>query len=57
MLTKARIVRTSRHLRYLNSGTASMSPRHGVAIEILGGQREALLVPRASFVSGARGTR
>ncbi len=56
MLTRARVVRTSRHLRYLNSRTASMSARHGFAIEILGGQREALLVPRASFVSGARGT-
>ena len=32
MLTRARVVRTSRHLRYLNSRTASMSTRHGVAI-------------------------
>ena len=54
MLTKAKIVGTSRHLRYLNFRTAPTSARL-VAIKVLGGQREAVFVPRASFVSGARG--
>jgi hypothetical protein len=56
MLTKAKIIRTSRHLRYLNSRTASMNARLAVAVKVLGAQRVALFVPRAPFVSGARGT-
>ena len=56
MLTKAKIVRTSRYLRYLDSRTALMSARFAVAIKVLGGQGEALLVLRASLVLSARGT-
>ena len=43
-------------LRYSDSRTTSMGVRLAVAVKVLGGQGEALLAERASFVCGARGT-